>query len=254
VVARSREGITSTFLFRTGGDQTVRGYDFESMGVRSGDAVLGGRYLAIASAEYTHWFSPSWGLAAFIDGGDAWDTEEYDPVFGIGGGARWRTPIGPVRVDLAYGEEEKSWRLHFSVGFVMREVVCLAASLVQSRRHLALAPSGALGARLPRPPKRRRGTTLSCYRGGRAGGPRQPASSRPTDRSSFHVDISRQERKRVSEIAGSVPLPGARPGCASQVAGVRRLRDQRPARRVFRRRRAPRGAGVVLVCRRTRAH
>jgi len=118
VVARSREGIPSTFLFRTGGDQTVRGYAFESLGVRQGDAVLGGRYLAIGSVEYTHWFAPAWGLAAFVDGGDAWDTGDFEPVYGVGGGVRFRTPIGPVRIDAAYGEEEKSWRLHFSVGFV----------------------------------------------------------------------------------------------------------------------------------------
>jgi translocation and assembly module TamA len=118
VVSSTREGIPSTFLFRTGGDQTVRGYDFESLGVRRGDAVLGGRYLAIGSVEYTHWFSPEWGLAAFVDGGNAWDTGDYEPVFGIGGGVRFRTPIGPVRADVAYGEDVDSWRLHFSVGFV----------------------------------------------------------------------------------------------------------------------------------------
>ena len=118
VVARSREGIPSAFLFRTGGDQTVRGYAFESLGVRQGDAVLGGRYLAIGSVEYTHWFGAAWGLAAFLDGGNAWDSGDFSPVFGYGGGARFRTPIGPVRLDVAYGEEEKSWRLHFSVGFV----------------------------------------------------------------------------------------------------------------------------------------
>jgi translocation and assembly module TamA len=118
VVARSREGIPSTFLFRTGGDQTIRGYDFESLGVRQGAAVLGGRYLALGSIEYTHWFSPVWGLAAFADAGNAWDTDSFDPVLGVGIGARFRTPIGPVRVDVAYGEEESSWRLHFSVGFV----------------------------------------------------------------------------------------------------------------------------------------
>jgi translocation and assembly module TamA len=118
VVADSREGIPSTFLFRTGGDQTVRGYDFESLGVQQGDAVVGGRYLGIGSVEYTHWFSPLWGLAAFVDAGNAWDTGDFDPAFGIGGGVRFRTPIGPVRADVAYGERVESWRLHFSVGFV----------------------------------------------------------------------------------------------------------------------------------------
>lgn len=118
VIANSRAGIPSTFLFRTGGDQTVRGYDFESLGVMEGNAVLGGRYLAIGSVEYTHWFSPAWGLAAFVDGGNAWDTGDFEPVFGVGGGVRLRTPIGPVRADVAYGEATESWRLHFSVGFV----------------------------------------------------------------------------------------------------------------------------------------
>ncbi|HEX5766706.1 MAG TPA: BamA/TamA family outer membrane protein [Burkholderiales bacterium] len=118
VVANSRAGIPSTFLFRTGGDQTVRGYAFESLGVREGDAVLGGRYMAIGSVEYTHWFSPVWGLAAFVDGGNAWDTGDFDPAYGVGGGVRFRTPIGPVRADVAYGLDVESWRLHFSVGFV----------------------------------------------------------------------------------------------------------------------------------------
>ena len=117
VVAPTRRGIPSSFLFRTGGDQTIRGYAFESLGVRQGDAVLGGRYLALGSAEYTHWVGESWGLAAFVDGGNAWDGGRFEPVFGYGTGVRVRTPIGPVRGDVAYGAAERQWRLHFSVGF-----------------------------------------------------------------------------------------------------------------------------------------
>jgi translocation and assembly module TamA len=86
--------------------------------VRQGDVVLGGRYLALASAEYIHWVGESWGIAAFVDAGDAWDGEHFEPVVGSGFGARFRTPIGPVRADIAYGFAEKQWRLHFSVGFV----------------------------------------------------------------------------------------------------------------------------------------
>jgi translocation and assembly module TamA len=61
VVAQSREGIPTTFLFRTGGDQTVRGYAFESLGVRQGEAIVGGRRMVVGSAEYTHWIGESWG-------------------------------------------------------------------------------------------------------------------------------------------------------------------------------------------------
>ena len=73
VVSDERTGIPTPFLFRTGGDQTVRGYAFESLGVREGDAVVGGRRLFVASAEYTHWLAESWGVATFVDAGNAWD-------------------------------------------------------------------------------------------------------------------------------------------------------------------------------------
>jgi translocation and assembly module TamA len=118
VVAATREGIPSTFLFRTGGDQTVRGYAFESLGVQQGAAVVGGRRMIAMSSEYTHWIGEGWGVAAFVDAGNAWDdTTLFKAALGYGVGARLRTPIGPIRADLAYGEESKQLRLHFSVGY-----------------------------------------------------------------------------------------------------------------------------------------
>jgi translocation and assembly module TamA len=118
VAAESRQGIPTAFLFRTGGDQTVRGYALESIGVPQGDAIVGGRRLAWASVEYTRWIS-NWGVAAFVDAGDAWDqTGRFRPRRGYGVGGRFRTPIGPIRADLAYGEETGRLRLHFSVGYV----------------------------------------------------------------------------------------------------------------------------------------
>jgi len=118
VIADTRDGIPSNFLFRTGGDTTVRGYAFESLGVQQGDAIVGGRYLAVASVEAVHWVTPAWGIAAFVDAGNAADTpsDALDPALGYGIGARLRTPIGPFRLDLAYGQESKSVRVHFSVG------------------------------------------------------------------------------------------------------------------------------------------
>lgn len=118
VIADSRFGIPSTFLFRTGGDQTVRGYAFESIGVPQGNAIVGGRYLAIGSIEYTRWFAGDWGGAVFVDAGDAFDDRgAFDLAVGYGIGARWRSPIGPFRADIAYGERARSLRLHFSAGF-----------------------------------------------------------------------------------------------------------------------------------------
>jgi len=115
-LAPSREGIPEDFLFRTGGAQSVRGYGYQSLGVEEGDAVVGGRYLAVASAEYTHWLTPKWGGAAFIDAGNASDDRHaLDPAVGYGVGARWRSPAGPLAVDLAYGQREQQLRLHFSL-------------------------------------------------------------------------------------------------------------------------------------------
>jgi len=118
VLSNAREGIPSTFLFRTGGDQTVRGYAFESLGVSQDGAIVGGRRLLVGSAEYIFWITDSWGLAAFADAGDAWDSGvRPDLAQGYGVGGRFRTPIGPVRADIAYGERTQELRLHFSVGY-----------------------------------------------------------------------------------------------------------------------------------------
>ena len=51
VLADTSSGVPQAMLFRTGGDTTVRGYAFDSLGVKAGDAVVGGRYYGLASAE-----------------------------------------------------------------------------------------------------------------------------------------------------------------------------------------------------------
>ena len=119
VLSNALEGIPSNFLFRTGGDQTVRGYAFESLGVQQAGAIVGGRRLLVGSAEYVFWVSDIWGVAVFADAGDAWDAglRPDKLAHGYGAGPRFRTPIGPVRADLAYGERTGEWRLHFSVGY-----------------------------------------------------------------------------------------------------------------------------------------
>lgn len=118
VVAETREGVVSSFLFRTGGDQSIRGYAYESIGVSQGQATVGGRYLALGSVELTRWITESLGGAIFIDAGDAFDdVDVFDLAIGIGAGIRWRSPIGPFRADIAYGERSEKIRLHFSVGF-----------------------------------------------------------------------------------------------------------------------------------------
>lgn len=117
IVADSSEDIPQHFLFRTGGDTSVRGYEFQSLGVEVGSAVVGGRYLGIGSAEYTRWVGESWGIAGFVDAGNATDDlDDFALAVGYGLGLRLRSPVGAFRFDLAYGQETSSVRLHFSLG------------------------------------------------------------------------------------------------------------------------------------------
>lgn len=115
-LAPSREGIPQDFLFRAGGAQSVRGYAYQSLGVREGEATVGGRFLGAGSVEYVRWFRPEWGAAFFVDAGDAADSRaEFRLRTGYGIGARWRSPAGPLAVDLAWGHDDARLRLHFGV-------------------------------------------------------------------------------------------------------------------------------------------
>ncbi len=117
VFASTSDGIPQPLLFRTGGDTTVRGYSFLSLGPHVGDAVVGGRYYAVASVEVVRWIEQSWGIAVFTDAGNAAENlSDLKPAYGYGVGARIRTPIGPFRFDVAYGQQDKSVHVHLSVG------------------------------------------------------------------------------------------------------------------------------------------
>jgi translocation and assembly module TamA len=114
--ANSRDGIPQDYLFRTGGSSSVRGYPYKSLGVADGNATVGGRYLGVFSTEITHWLDDDWGIAAFVDAGDAVDAlQDLKPAVGYGLGARWRSPAGPLGVDLAYGQRINEFHLHFSL-------------------------------------------------------------------------------------------------------------------------------------------
>lgn len=111
--------IPASLLFRTGGTESVRGYGFQSIGntnERTG-TVYPTRYLATGSAEYQHWISAVWGGAVFYDVGLATDTWQDRSLFhALGAGVRWRSPVGTVRLDLAYGFQKRQVRPHLSLG------------------------------------------------------------------------------------------------------------------------------------------
>ncbi len=114
--APSRQGIPQDYLFRAGGSNSVRGYAYQSLGVQEGSTTLGGRYLLTVSAEYTHWINDQWGIATFVDAGQAADDRKvFKLAQGYGVGARWKSPAGPLAIDLAWGKLDKKVRLHFSL-------------------------------------------------------------------------------------------------------------------------------------------
>ena len=124
VQARQAAQIPVTQLFLTGGDTTVRGYGYRAIGARTeNNQLYGGRYLGLASVE---WQRPivhngvmtDWESAVFVDAGAVADrVGDLDPRVGVGAGVRWRSPVGPLQADLAYGVQAKQLRLHLRLGF-----------------------------------------------------------------------------------------------------------------------------------------
>lgn len=112
--------IPPSLRFYAGGDQSVRGYDYQSLSPRDSDGDrVGGRYLAVASAEYQYPLREKWRLATFVDHGNAIDSLNDPMKTGIGIGVRWVSPVGPLRLDLAHAldsDEGSNFRIHFSMG------------------------------------------------------------------------------------------------------------------------------------------
>ena len=105
--------------FFAGGDQSIRGYDYESLSPLDKGYLTGGQILAVGSAEYNYEFKPGFRGAVFTDIGNAYDKDfDTDTKVGVGVGIRWASPVGVVRVDVAAGVTEESIpvRLHLFIG------------------------------------------------------------------------------------------------------------------------------------------
>ncbi len=125
--------------FFAGGDQTVRGYKYETISPVDADGNLtGGQYSTIASVEYRYHFLKNWKAAIFYDAAQIYrDDPDELPVdvvkannwllalddakefkSGVGVGIRWKTPIGLVAFDVAtpINQETNDMRFHFYLG------------------------------------------------------------------------------------------------------------------------------------------
>ena len=112
------EDLPASYRFFAGGDRSLRGFDFETVGPEDGDGdVVGGRYLGVGSLEIDHRFGESWGGALFYDFGGAFNHRQQPVEHAVGTGLRLFTPIGTLRLDLAaaISRDGLPWRPHLSL-------------------------------------------------------------------------------------------------------------------------------------------
>ncbi|RUL76848.1 autotransporter assembly complex protein TamA [Dyella choica] len=95
------EALPPQLRFFAGGDQSIRGYTYQAIGPKNSyGRVIGGDNLVIGSATLEHYFTPRWGIASFVDAGNAFSGTRVHPKIGTGIGVRWRSPVGMIRVDV----------------------------------------------------------------------------------------------------------------------------------------------------------
>ncbi|WP_341958092.1 autotransporter assembly complex family protein [Pseudomonas sp. RC10] len=113
------KSIPPSLRFFAGGDQSVRGYDYQSLSPENDEGdKIGGRYMIAGSAEYQYSIAEKWRVAAFVDQGNSFNSLDLPSLkTGVGIGIRWVSPVGPLRLDLAHAlDDDGGIRLHFSMG------------------------------------------------------------------------------------------------------------------------------------------
>ncbi|AGL85751.1 translocation and assembly module TamA [Pseudomonas protegens] len=113
------KSIPPSLRFFAGGDQSVRGYDYQTLSPENSEGDrIGGRYMVAGSVEYQYSIAEKWRIATFVDQGNSFNKLELPNLkTGVGVGVRWVSPVGPIRVDLAHAmNDDGGIRLHFSMG------------------------------------------------------------------------------------------------------------------------------------------
>ncbi len=111
--------LPTSLRFFAGGDQSVRGYDYNSLSPKdSSGRVLGGEQLLVGSTEYEYSWTEKWSSGIFFDIGNAVDDWAQKLKRGAGFGVRWKSPVGLIRVDLAWAlsDLDNPWRFHLVIG------------------------------------------------------------------------------------------------------------------------------------------
>lgn len=118
-MANDLDRLPTSIRYFSGGDQSVRGYKYESLGPENEiGEVVGGKHRLAMSVEYDFPLTQSWKLAMFVDTGNAFNAfDDYELKTGAGLGIRWLSPIGPIRLDLASAlDRDNEYRVHITMG------------------------------------------------------------------------------------------------------------------------------------------
>ena len=116
------DGITrlpTSYRFYAGGINSIRGYGYKELGPKDANGdIEGGQFLSVVSAEYEQAVLENWGVAAFLDSGNAFNLDRLQVKTGVGLGVRWYSPVGPVRLDFAVplNDADSSFQIHFATG------------------------------------------------------------------------------------------------------------------------------------------
>ena len=119
--ANSVYDLPASRRYFAGGDNSIRGWGLDVLGPNNpiNNETVGGRYLAVGSLELERRIKGNWSGAIFTDFGNAFDPDFTREVeVGAGVGLRWRSPIGQIRMDVAYAltKEPQGARLHLVIG------------------------------------------------------------------------------------------------------------------------------------------
>jgi translocation and assembly module TamA len=122
--------IPPSLAFFAGGDRSIRGYAYQSVGrelstvalgavdTEPRSLVVGGTRLATASLELQRYLATNWRVAAFVDGGDAFTGDDFDLNLGVGIGIHYLSPVGALRFEIAdpVTSDDRDWRVHINIG------------------------------------------------------------------------------------------------------------------------------------------
>ncbi len=112
--------VPPSLRFFAGGDQSVRGYDYQTLSPENSDGdKIGGKYMVSGTAEYQYSVADKWRVAGFYDAGNAFNNLDLPSLkSSVGFGLRWVSPVGPLRFDLAFplNDDDSGVHFHFSMG------------------------------------------------------------------------------------------------------------------------------------------